>query len=86
MIRPINDFVAVRCSPQKERTAGGLFIPESAHKGALLEGEILVVGGTVKDVNVYPGAIAIFRRGAEARVGDEDVVLLREENILGVRT
>lgn len=82
----------VRREKAQDTTTGGLFIPEQA-KLKSRTGEVLAVGpgafltdGSRRPMSVKPGEVVYFsgRVGQEVRVGDEDLVLLREDEIEGV--
>ena len=89
---PTRDFILIRREEQKEKTAGGIFIPQNATEKPS-EGEVLAVGSGVitKDGSIVPlevkvGDKVLFMKHAakEIKVGDEELILLREDQILGV--
>ena len=90
--RPLNDRVLIKRTESEEKTAGGLFIPDSA-KEKPQEGVIVAVGegkhlenGKVKALDVKTGDKVVFRKYAGNDVTIEGVehVILREDEILGV--
>jgi len=90
-IRPLHDRVIVKRLEEKERTKGGIIIPDSA-KETPAEGKIVAVGpGKKEDGKVVPLAVkvndtVIFSKyaGSEIKVEGEDLLIMREEDILGV--
>ncbi|MBZ0221356.1 MAG: co-chaperone GroES [Thermodesulfobacteriota bacterium] len=90
-IRPLHDRVIVKRLEEKEKTKGGIIIPESA-KETPAEGKVIAVGpGKKEDGKVEPMAVKvndtiIFSKyaGTEIKVEGEDLLIMREEDILGV--
>jgi chaperonin GroES len=92
MIRPLYDRVIVRRVAEEERTPGGLFIPEQA-KEKPVQGEVLAVGqgrrlesGALVPLEVEVGNRILFGKysGTEIELGGEKLLILREDEILGV--
>lgn len=91
-LRPLSDHVVVRPEQAETMTEGGLIIPETA-KEKPMQGEILAVGpgriepgvGTVVPA-VSVGDTVLFGRfaGTEVVLDDVRVLILREEDVLGV--
>lgn len=90
--RPLHDRVLVRRVEAEEKTAGGIIIPDSA-KEKPAEGEIVSVGtgtraenGTVTPLDVKVGDRVLFGKwsGTEVKVGGEDLLIMKESDILGV--
>ena len=83
MIRPLKKRLAVRRFEAKEKTAGGLFIPQGA-KEPQVGGEVLAVGPEVTEIS--PGDTVIFGKyaGVEVAVEGKSVLMLKYEDILGV--
>lgn len=90
--RPLHDRVLVRRVEAEEKTAGGIIIPDSA-KEKPAEGEIVSVGsgaraenGTVTPLDVKIGDRVLFGKwsGTEVKVGGEDLLIMKESDILGV--
>lgn len=90
-IRPLHDRVIVKRIEEKERTKGGIIIPDSA-KETPAEGKIVAVGpgkkedGKVVALSVKVNDTVIFSKyaGSEIKVEGEDLLIMREEDILGV--
>jgi chaperonin GroES len=91
-IRPLYDRVVVSRIAEEEKTKGGLYIPDTA-KEKPVEGKVLAVGsgktledGTVRKLDINVGDRVLFGKysGTEVKIGGEDHLILREEDILGV--
>ena len=92
-IRPLFDRILVKRVEEATRSAGGLFLPETA-KEKPAEGEVLAVGqgrvndesGEVTALQVKVGDKVVFGKyaGTEIKVAGEDLVILREDDILGI--
>ena len=90
--RPLHDRVLVRRVEAEEKTAGGIIIPDSA-KEKPAEGEIVSVGtgaraenGTITPLDVKVGDRVLFGKwsGTEVKVGGEDLLIMKESDILGI--
>ena len=90
--RPLHDRVLVRRVEAEEKTAGGIIIPDSA-KEKPAEGEIVAVGtgaraedGKVTPLDVKVGDRVLFGKwsGTEVKVSGEDLLIMKESDILGV--
>ncbi|GGD71155.1 co-chaperone GroES [Croceicoccus mobilis] len=90
--RPLHDRVLVRRIEAEEKTAGGIIIPDSA-KEKPSEGEIVSVGsgarsenGTVTPLDVKAGDRVLFGKwsGTEVKVDGEDLLIMKESDLLGV--
>ncbi len=91
-IRPLHDRVLVKRIESEEKTSGGLYIPDSA-KEKPLEGEIVAVGsgkvledGRIRPISVKVGDRVLFAKYAETEVniGNDKLLLLKEDDLLGV--
>ena len=90
--RPLHDRVLVRRVEAEEKTAGGIIIPDSA-KEKPAEGEIVAVGEGARDedgdrilLDVKVGDKVLFGKwsGTEVKVGGEDLLIMKESDILGI--
>jgi chaperonin GroES len=90
--RPLHDRVLIRRIEAAEKTAGGIIIPDTA-KEKPQEGEVLSVGtgarneqGTVHPLEVKPGDKILFGKwsGTEVKVDGEDLIIMKESDILGI--
>jgi len=90
--RPLHDRVLVRRIEAEEKTAGGIIIPDSA-KEKPSEGEIVAVGTGTKDdsgkvtpLDVKAGDRVLFGKwsGTEVKIDGEDLIIMKESDIMGV--
>ncbi|GAA0270365.1 co-chaperone GroES [Alteraurantiacibacter aestuarii] len=90
--RPLHDRVLVRRIEAEEKTAGGIIIPDSA-KEKPSEGEVVAVGtgsraedGTVTPLDVKAGDRVLFGKwsGTEVKLDGEDLLIMKESDIMGV--
>ncbi|MFQ5543498.1 MAG: co-chaperone GroES [Nitrospiria bacterium] len=79
----LKERVFVRYSEEAEKTASGLYIPDAA-KEKPQKGTVEAIGGDVKDVKV--GETILFDKysGSKINIEDEEYLILKEEDILGV--
>jgi len=91
-IRPLHDRVIVRRKEEERTTAGGIILPDAATEKQML-GEILAAGkgkilenGDVRPLDVKVGDTVLFGKysGTEVKVDGEDLLVMREEDIVGV--
>jgi len=91
-IRPLQDRVIVQRVQEEEKTKGGIIIPDTA-KEKPQEGKVIAVGkGKVGDdgklipLDVKAGDRILFGKysGTEVKLDGEDVLIMREDDILGV--
>ncbi|MCF8566343.1 co-chaperone GroES [Alicyclobacillus tolerans] len=91
MLKPLADRVVVRAVEREEKTASGILLPDTA-KEKPQEGEIVAVGpGRVEDgqriaMDVKVGDRVIYSKyaGTEVKVDNEELLILRESDILAV--
>ena len=90
--RPLHDRVLVRRIEAEEKTAGGIIIPDTA-KEKPQEGEIVAAGpgaraesGQVTPLDVKAGDRILFGKwsGTEIKIDGEDLLIMKESDILGV--
>jgi chaperonin GroES len=102
-LQPMNDWAVVRPSDTAEKTAGGLYIPDSA-KEKPQQGVVEAIGPGAYEEEKYgkkkiekkdrkfipttvkPGDVVLYERfaGQTYTIGNEDLVLVREREILGI--
>jgi chaperonin GroES len=88
-LTPLHDRVVVKRIEEKESVKGGIIIPDSA-KEKQQEGEVIAVGGGKREkgelvpLDVKVGDRVLFGKysGTEIKIDDEDLLILREEEIL----
>ena len=81
MIKPIKDRIFIRLEPDKETTEGGIIIVEDYHKNRNI-GIIEEIGPDV--CSVQKGEKVLFYPFDELPTYDSDIVVVRENSILGV--
>jgi chaperonin GroES len=90
--RPLHDRVLVRRIEADEKTAGGIIIPDTA-KEKPQEGEIVAAGngaksedGKVTPLDVKAGDRVLFGKwsGTEVKVDGEELLIMKESDILGI--
>ncbi len=91
-IRPLYDRVLVKRLESEDKTAGGLFIPDTA-KEKPIEARVVAVGsgkiledGSLRAPEVKAGDRVLFAKysGSEVKLDGEEHLILREEDILAV--
>jgi len=91
-IRPLHDRVLVRRMEDETTTAGGIVIPDNA-KEKPSRGEVLAVGngkhldnGDVRALDVKVGDKVLFGKyaGNEVKVNGEELLIMREDDIMGI--
>jgi chaperonin GroES len=89
-LHPLADRVLVKPIEKEERTKSGIYLPDTA-KEKPQEGEILAVGpGKISDdgkrieMDLKVGDVVIYAKygGTEIKVDDEELIILRESDIL----
>lgn len=91
-LRPMQDRIVVKRVEEEGRTAGGIFIPETA-KEKPQRGEVVAVGkgrrsedGKVFPLDVKVGDKVLFGKyaGNDIKVDGQDLLIMREDDILGI--
>jgi len=91
-LRPLQDRILVQRIEEEEKTAGGIYIPDTAKEKPQM-GLIVSVGkgkktedGKVIPVDLKPGDNVLFGKysGTEVKVEGEEFLIMREDDILGV--
>lgn len=83
--QPLADRVFITYTEEIERTAGGIYVPETA-KEKPQRGTVQAVGKDVKQLKVGDQVLFDKYSGSKLRVDDEDCLILKEEDVLGVFT
>ena len=90
--RPLQDRVLVRRIEQEEKTLGGIIIPDTA-KAKPMEGEVIAAGpgargddGKLNPLDVKVGDRVLFGKwsGTEIKIDGEDLVVMKESDIMGI--
>ncbi|MBE90132.1 MAG: co-chaperone GroES [Rhodospirillaceae bacterium] len=91
-LRPLHDRLLIRPLDAEEKTAGGIIIPDTA-KEKPMEGEIVAAGsgtkgddGKVTPLDVKKGDRVLYGKwsGTEVKVDGEDLLIVRESDVMGI--
>ena len=91
-IRPLHDRILVKRLEEETKTAGGLFIPDTA-KEKPIQAKVVAVGAGKRDkegkliaLDVKPGDKVLFSKysGSEVKIDGEEHLIMREEDLLAV--
>ena len=91
-IRPLQDRVIVKRIAEEEKTKGGIIIPDTA-KEKPQEGKVIAVGpggrdenGKLTPLDVKASDRILFEKwsGTEVKIGDEELLIMKESDILGI--
>ncbi|HEY9646686.1 MAG TPA: co-chaperone GroES [Chroococcidiopsis sp.] len=91
-VKPLGDRVFVKVSASEEKTAGGIFLPDTAKEKPQV-GEVVQVGpgkrnddGSRQELEVSVGNKVLYSKyaGTDIKLGTEDYVLLYEKDILAI--
>ena len=92
-IRPLHDRVVVRRMAEESTTPGGIVIPDSASKEKPMQGVVVATGpgktidnGDVIALAIKTGDTVLFGKysGTEVKIDNEELVVMREDDIMGV--
>ena len=90
--RPLHDRILIRRIEAQARTEGGIIIPDTAQEKPQ-QGEVIAIGtgtraedGTVTPLDVKPGDRILFGKwsGSEVRIAGEDLIIMKQSDVLGV--
>ena len=92
-VRPLGDKLLIKRTEAQSKTESGIYLPESA-KDKPKEGKIVAVGSGLlnKDTGEYlpftvkKGDLVIFNSyaGTEIKIDDEELLIMTEEDVLGI--
>jgi len=91
-LRPLQDRVLIRRVEPEAKSTGGIIIPDTAQEKPI-EGEVVAVGPGARDaggvlhaLDVNAGDRVLFAKwsGTEIKLHDEDLMIMKETDILGV--
>ncbi len=91
-LKPLNDRLIVKRIEEEERTAGGIYIPDTA-KEKPIQGRVVAVGsgktkddGTRTPLDIKENDLVLFGKyaGTDVKYQDDELLILREEDILAV--
>ena len=90
--RPLHDRVVVRRVKAEEKTAGGIFIPDTAQEKPM-EGEVVAVGpgarneaGQLVPTELKPGDRILFGKwsGTDIKLDGDELIVMKESDVMGV--
>src|SRR5205823_6163519 len=91
-LRPLQDRVLIRRVEPEAKTAGGIFIPDTAQEKPM-EGEVVAIGPGGRDevcklhaLDLKKGDRVLFGKwsGTEVKLDGEDLMIMKEADIMGV--
>ena len=91
-IRPLHDRVVIRRTEEERKSPGGIVIPDNAQEKPV-QGEVIAVGhgkpldnGQVRPMDVKVGDRVLFGKysGSEVKIDGQEVLVMREEDIMAV--
>jgi len=91
-VKPLGDRIFIKVSASEEKTAGGILLPDTAQEKPQV-GEVVQVGtgkrsdkGVLQPVDVKVGDRILYSKyaGTELKIGGEEYMLLREQDILAI--
>ena len=90
--RPLHDRVVLRRIEEDSKTKGGIIIPDTAQEKPM-QGEVIAVGpggrdesGKLIPIDLKPGDTVLFVKwsGTEVKIEGEELLIMKESDILGV--
>ena len=91
-IRPLHDRVLIKRVEEEQKTKGGIIIPDTA-KEKPAEGKVVAVGtgrvledGKIRALDVKKGDRVLFGKwsGTEVKIDGQDLLIMKESDIMGV--
>ena len=91
-IRPLHDRVVIRRTEEERKSPGGIVIPDHAQEKPI-QGEVIAVGngkpldnGQVRPMDVKIGDRVLFGKysGSEVKIDGQELLVMREEDIMAV--
>jgi chaperonin GroES len=91
-IRPLHDRVVIRRTEEERKSPGGIVIPDNAQEKPI-QGEVIAVGhgkpldnGQIRPMDVKVGDRVLFGKysGSEVKIDGQEVLVMREEDIMAV--
>ena len=92
MLKPLGDRIVVKALEAETTSRGGILLPDTA-KERPQTGEVLAVGpgktldnGTIAALEIKVGDNVVYSKygGTEIKVGGEEVIILRQDDVLGI--
>ena len=91
-LRPLHDRVLVKRLDEDDKSSGGIIIPDTA-KEKPMQGKVVSVGsgtrsddGKVVALDVKKGDTILFGKwsGTEIKIGDDELLIMKESDIMGI--
>ena len=91
-VKPLQDRVLIKRVQEETKTAGGIIIPDT-HTEKPSQGKIIAVGsgyrntdGSIRNLDVKVGDTVLFGKysGTEVKVGADNLLIMKEDEILGI--
>lgn len=91
-LRPLHDRVVIKRLEEERTSPGGIVIPDTAAEKPI-RGEVIAAGngkqldnGEIRPLDITAGDKVLFGKfaGTEVKVGEEDVLVMREDDVLAV--
>ncbi|MDN5849493.1 MAG: co-chaperone GroES [Nitrococcus sp.] len=91
-LRPLHDRVVIKRLEEERTSPGGIVIPDTATEKPI-RGEVIAVGngkqldnGEIRPADVTVGDKVLFGKfaGTEVKIGDEDLLVMREDDVMAV--
>ena len=91
-LRPLHDRVIIRRMEEETKSAGGIFIPDTATEKPI-RGEVLAIGkgkiletGDIRPLDLKVGDKVLFSKygGTEVKVEGDELLVMREEDVMAV--
>ena len=83
-IQPLFDKVLIKPQKVEEKTAGGIYIPDTAKQDKPQIGEIIAIGKDVQDVKIGQNIVFAKYGPTEITLESEDYLIVKEEDILAI--
>ena len=91
-IRPLHDRVIIKRTEEERKSPGGIVIPDSATEKPI-RGKVIAVGkgrilenGDIRPLDLKAGDKVLFGKwsGTEVKIDDQELLILKEDEILGI--
>jgi chaperonin GroES len=91
-LRPLHDRVLVKRLDEDDKSSGGIIIPDTA-KEKPMQGKVVSVGsgtrsddGKIVALDVKKGDTILFGKwsGTEVKIGDDELLIMKESDIMGI--
>lgn len=91
-VRPLYDRLVVEPQEAESKTAGGIVIPDTADKDKPMRGKVIAIGngkyidGKMQPLQVKVGDNVLFGKyaGTNIKLADKELLVMREEDVMGV--